>query len=115
MLDLGGFGEITIILVAALILIGPRELPKVLYTLGRWSQKIQSYKDHLSQDLNHHFYEGKFEEYQKKNNQDILDHEIFHEQELLKELQNDVDSSKGELTEKPHSDSQISSKPHDKS
>ncbi len=113
MLDLGGFAEITIITVAALILIGPKELPKVLHTLGRWSQKIQRFKNHLSQDLNHHFYEGKFEEYQKKANQEIMDRDSFHEEELLKELENDHSLLKNK--ENPLSNSLPSAEPHDKS
>lgn len=86
MLELGRFGEIIIILVAALILIGPQELPKVLRTLGRWSQKIQHLKNSLTQNLDHYFYEGKLEEYQNKANQDILASETIHEEETLGDL-----------------------------
>ena len=86
MLELGRFGELLIILVAALILIGPQELPKVLRTLGRWSQKIQRLKDNLSQNLDHYFYEGKIEEYQKKAHQDVLSSTINHEEEILGDL-----------------------------
>ena len=76
MFELGRFGEMIIILVAALIIIGPQELPKVMRTLGRWSQKLQRFKDNLSQNLDHHFYEGKFEEYQKNINQRIVEPDV---------------------------------------
>lgn len=37
----GGLGEFFFIAVLALIVVGPRDLPKVLYTLGQWAGKAQ--------------------------------------------------------------------------
>ena len=72
MIELGSLGEIFIILIAALVLIGPREMPQLLHTLGRWSQKIQTLNASLRQGLDHYIQEGKFEEYQKSINQEKL-------------------------------------------
>jgi sec-independent protein translocase protein TatB len=41
MLDLG-WSEIAVIAVLALIVIGPKDLPKVLRTVGRWVRKIRA-------------------------------------------------------------------------
>lgn len=41
MLDVGAWGEFVLILILALIIIGPKDLPKVLYTLGHWLGKIR--------------------------------------------------------------------------
>ena len=38
----GGLAEAIFIVVLALIVVGPRDLPKVLYTLGRWTGKAQA-------------------------------------------------------------------------
>ena len=37
-----GWTEITIILIATIILIGPKDLPKVLHTVGKWIAKAKS-------------------------------------------------------------------------
>ena len=36
-----GFGELAIVVIVALIVIGPKELPKVLRKLGQWSAKLR--------------------------------------------------------------------------
>jgi sec-independent protein translocase protein TatB len=41
MLDLG-WSEIAVIAVLALVVIGPKDLPKVLRTVGRWVRKIRA-------------------------------------------------------------------------
>ena len=38
----GGLAEAVFIAVLALIVVGPRDLPKVLYTLGKWTGKAQA-------------------------------------------------------------------------
>ena len=42
MLDIG-WQELLIILVIALVVIGPRDLPKVVRTVGQWTGKARSY------------------------------------------------------------------------
>lgn len=41
MLDLG-WSEIAVVAVLALVVIGPKDLPRVLRTLGRWTRRIRS-------------------------------------------------------------------------
>ncbi len=36
-----GFGEFCVLIIVALIVIGPRDLPRVLRTLGQWAGKIR--------------------------------------------------------------------------
>lgn len=55
MLDFGTWGELLIIAITALIVIGPKDLPKAMRTLGRWvykfrsiSQQVRSYVDDLA-------------------------------------------------------------------
>jgi len=75
MFDLLGWGELVLILVVALIIVGPHDLPKVLYTLGRWlhalKQTAESFKIELEglsrldklQDLHR--------DKEKKDNEDV--------------------------------------------
>ena len=65
MLNWGGWSEIIIIAVAALILIGPKELPEVMRTCGRWLYRLQK----ITGQFRHHFddliQEGQVEEYDR--------------------------------------------------
>ena len=65
MIDMGSLGEIFIIFIAALILIGPKEMPQVLRALGRWIHKLQSLSLHVRQEIDQYIQEGKIEEYEK--------------------------------------------------
>ncbi len=72
MFEFGAFSEILIILVAGLILIGPKELPRVLYHCGRWLQKIRHLSHQLRQGLDHYVEEGAFDEYVESQNKKHL-------------------------------------------
>jgi len=63
MFEFGTFSEILIILVAAIILIGPKELPRILYQWGRWLQKIRHLSQKLRQGLDNYVEEGALDEY----------------------------------------------------
>ena len=41
MLDIGAWGEFIIIMILALVIVGPKDLPKVVRTLGSWLGKLQ--------------------------------------------------------------------------
>lgn len=41
MLNFGTWGEILIILITALIVVGPKDIPKTLKMVGRWVYKIR--------------------------------------------------------------------------
>ena len=47
MLDFGTWGELLIIAITALIVIGPKDLPKTMRTLGRWVYKTRSVTQQL--------------------------------------------------------------------
>lgn len=51
MFDLLGWGELILILVIALVVIGPHDLPKVLYTLGRWMHSLKQTADSFKREL----------------------------------------------------------------
>lgn len=65
MFNWGGWSEIIIIAVAALILIGPKELPEVMRTCGRWIYRLQK----MLGQFRHHFddliQEGQVDEYDR--------------------------------------------------
>jgi Tat protein translocase TatB subunit len=63
MFDLGSWGEILIIVVAALVLLGPKELPKVLRTFGRILHHVRRMTRDVRQTFSHYIHEGEFEEY----------------------------------------------------
>ena len=75
MFDLGTMGEVLIIALAALILIGPKEMPVVLRALGRLTQKVKFMTSSLRYEFTKHIQQGELEEYTKKINTDVLSKE----------------------------------------
>jgi len=47
-----GFSEILVIMVVALVVIGPERLPKVARSMGQWWGRIQRYLNKIKQDVN---------------------------------------------------------------
>ena len=43
MLDMAAWGEFLIILILALIIIGPKDMPRILRTAGRWIGKMRDF------------------------------------------------------------------------
>lgn len=90
MFDLGTWGEILIILVAALLLIGPKELPDLLRGLGRLIQKFKRLSSGIRRELDQYIHEGEFEEYTKGANvlgmmgddESLMDDEILNNQDV---------------------------------
>jgi sec-independent protein translocase protein TatB len=72
MFELGTWGEILIIGIAALVLIGPKELPFVLRTCGKWLQKFRHLTYHFRHQLSRYIHEGEFEEYRQQINDVFL-------------------------------------------
>jgi len=68
MFEFGTLGEVFIIAVAALILIGPKELPALLRTCGRLVQKLRRLTSGIRSQFNTYLHEGEFEEYQQQLN-----------------------------------------------
>lgn len=47
-----GFSEILVIMVVALVVIGPERLPKVARSMGQWMGRVQRYINRVKQDVN---------------------------------------------------------------
>jgi sec-independent protein translocase protein TatB len=65
MFDLGSWGEFLIIFVAALVLLGPKELPVVLRTAGRWIYKLRKMTAQFRAQVEPFLQEGEIEAYIK--------------------------------------------------
>lgn len=72
MFDLGAWAEFIIIAVAALVLIGPKEMPTVLHAVGRWVGKIKRLSENVRLGLNQYIQEGEFEEYRDHLNKKVM-------------------------------------------
>ena len=75
MLEFGALGEFLIIAIAALVLIGPKEMPQVLRFLGRMTFQIRRRSAGWRSQLSQYMHEGEADEYDrqvKKNLKDIM-------------------------------------------
>lgn len=52
-----GTSEILIILLIAILVLGPKEIPKIARTIGRGMRQLQRAKDELRQTLDKDFYD----------------------------------------------------------
>jgi sec-independent protein translocase protein TatB len=50
-----GTGEILVILVIALLILGPKELPKVARTIGKTMRQLQRTKDEIRESMDKEF------------------------------------------------------------
>ena len=64
MLDIG-WSEMLVIVVVAILVIGPRDLPGVLRTVGRWVGKVRSLSREFQRSLNDIARETEFDEVQR--------------------------------------------------
>lgn len=46
-----GFSELLLVICVALFAIGPKQLPSVLYTIGRWVRRLQYIRYNMSQQV----------------------------------------------------------------
>lgn len=58
--------ELLIVAVAALILIGPKDLPRVMMTVGRWVGRARGYARHFTAGIENIVREAELEEMEKK-------------------------------------------------
>ncbi len=61
-----GAGEILIILLVTLLVLGPKEIPKVARAIGKAMKDINRFKDELRKSV-----DLEFEDYEKENNKII--------------------------------------------
>ena len=57
-----GTSEILIILLIAILVLGPKEIPKIARTIGRGMRQLQRAKDELRQTLDKDFYDDEEED-----------------------------------------------------
>ena len=81
MLDIG-WQELLIILVIALVVIGPRDLPKVVRTVGQWTGKARSYARDFQRTI---------EGYADESDLSAIQKEIAEANKELKEVRRDFD------------------------
>lgn len=79
---LGSWGEILIIVVAALILIGPREAPEVIRACGRWLYRLRKMSAQFRHGLDELLQEGQLEEYERVARLKVESAEIVGTQNL---------------------------------
>jgi sec-independent protein translocase protein TatB len=58
--------ELLIVAVAALIFIGPKDLPRVMMTVGRWVGRARGYARHFTAGIENIVREAELEEMEKK-------------------------------------------------
>lgn len=63
-----GTGEILVILVIALLVLGPNEIPKVARTIGKTMKDIHRFKDELRQSVDTEFEQHEKKELSKEDN-----------------------------------------------
>jgi len=61
-----GWAEMAVIAVVALLVIGPRDLPRALYTVGRWAGKARGMLRELQQGMEDIAREAELEDMKKK-------------------------------------------------
>ena len=67
--------ELLVVAVVALLFIGPKELPRVMMTIGRWIGRIRGYARHFTAGIENVIREAELEEMEKswrEQNQRIL-------------------------------------------
>lgn len=64
-IEFGGFLEILIIGVAALILLGPKELPVVLQAMGRLVFKCRQLTAGVRHYIDHHLHQGELDAFEE--------------------------------------------------
>ena len=89
MLDIG-WQEVLIILVIALVVIGPKDLPKVVRTVGQWTGKARSYARDFQRTIEGYADESEISAIQK---------ELAEANKELKEARQDLQSESKKFDE----------------
>lgn len=66
-----GTGEILVILLVALLVLGPNEIPKVAKTIGKTMKDINRFKDELRQSVDTEFEQEERKELDSKDDKPI--------------------------------------------
>jgi len=82
-----GTSEILVILLIALLILGPKEIPKVARTIGRGIRELQRAKDDLSKTIDFEMNEEEYKSHSKKSDES-------HETQETTEDKSDNEESK---------------------
>jgi len=82
-----GWSELLVILALALLVIGPRDLPRVLYTAGKFIRKIKAFTGDIQSSLDHIMREEELADITREANQAGADNLQF---ELDKQVEREA-------------------------
>ncbi len=90
------FSEIVVVMVVALIVVGPERLPKVARTMGQWAGSLQRYINRIKTDVNNSMELDELRELERKikAEKDALENSV-HQAES--DLNHEVHKLKTEL------------------
>ena len=97
MFDLGSWGEFLIIIIAAVVLVRPDDMPRFLASLGRMIRKFQAYTAQIRHQVDRMTHQVDLEDFQKEV------HKSF-EDEIEQNLQKIQSSKKASLKPKENDD-----------
>ncbi len=92
MFDLGALGEFLIIVVAVLILFGPKEIPELVRLAGRWVGKIRAITREVQRNIDNVVNEAELEDYRENAQEDFQD-EVKENLKNLNPEKNDEEES----------------------
>ena len=91
------FGEMLLIVVLALIVVGPKDLPRLMRTLGRAFRKVKRTASQFQSSLDRLAVEEEMAEFARKTNERIMKETAVDDlKDIEAELNRDVKSEKGE-------------------
>ena len=71
MFDIGA-SELLVLVIVAIVVIGPKDLPMALRTAGRWVAKMRSVSNHFRSGIETMIREAEMEEMERKQNERIM-------------------------------------------
>jgi len=75
-----GWSEILVIVVVAVLVIGPKDIPKILYQVGRFSRRLQYMRFAMTQQFDELLKAGDIEELRKSVNMEVRsEDQVAHE------------------------------------
>ena len=96
MLDIG-WAEMAIIAVVALIVLGPRELPKVLRTVGQWVGKARALTREFQDSINQIAEEAELDDVKRRI--DALGNDALGNVDIKREIESSIDPAGGPATQ----------------
>lgn len=92
MLDIG-WAEMAVIAVVALIVLGPRELPKVLRTVGQWVGKARALAREFQDGINQIAEEAELDDVKRRI--DALGNDALGNVDIKREIESSIDPTGG--------------------